>query len=544
MKSKYIFFLGILIILSKLFFIEVDPPKWNTSFYQPIDELYYVYPAYNYFDKGELFVEDDAVLFGNPIFTNVLTYVSLYTFGNNYFGLRMSSIVFGILSFIILFSLLKKLRIQEYLLLIVVLFFTFNFNFTVSNLVLEPSIARMASMMFALWLIVKWKEKDYPNDYQIIWQSCTISLLLILSYPTNAFIVLAGYITLVLIKNSNDNKITFEKRIPKILNKSIYFFIGGLISIIFYIGFAKLIGVNVIEDTFMRGSAYNNRVGLGIREIFDNILNLTRSNFFRFNPLLLYLTIFSIGTIIFNNNVKKNNTILFSTVFFVCFLLQSAFINDFPQRKLIAILPLILLITTFGFQKFYIELQPLNKKKYLIYLISFLFLLPLFYLERDFYYSEALPLITFFIGVIFFLLMIKKRENKIWAYLLFSLLLIPEFLYTTKHYIIQRPQHYKEALMQLSEYNNYNLLGGLSMGFQLYNDADAYLNMYLYYGDIDSFWRKTENLSKNDQKDYAVGYRDQEEKFRKIGFKPLKVLMLAEKTVYSKDLIIYEEICP
>ncbi len=544
MKSKNILFLGILIILSKILFVETDPPKWNVSFYQPVDELYYVYPVYNYFDKGELFVIDDAVLFGNPIFTNFLTYLSLYTFGNNYFGLRASSIVFGLLSFIILFSLLKKLKIHVSLLLVVVLFFTLNFTFTVSNLVLEPSIARMASMMAALWLIVKWKEKDYHNDQQIIWQSCTISLLLILSYPTNAFIVLAGYISLVLIKKSDDKEITFETRIRKILNKSMYFVIGCLISLILYIGFAHLLGVDIIEDTLGRGSSYENRVGLGIKEIFSNIINLTRSNFFRFNPLFLFLSIFSIGTIIFNKYIKKNNTIVFSTVLFVCFLLQSVFINDYPQRKLIAILPLILLIITFGFQKFYIELQPLSKKKFLIYLFSFLFSLPLLYLERDFYHSEALPLITFFIGVIFFLLMILKRENKIWAYLLFSLLLIPEFFYTIKHYIIQRPQHYKESQIQLSEYNNYNLLGGFSMGFQLYNDSDAYLNFYLYYGDRDTFWRKTEKLSKNGKKDYAVGYREQEGEFRKVGFKPLKVLMLAENTVYSKDWIIYEEICP
>jgi hypothetical protein len=94
----------------------------------------------------------------------------------------------------------------------------------------------------------------------------------------------------------------------------------------------------------------------------------------------------------------------------------------------------------------------------------------------------------------------------------------------------------------LGMYKNAQFLGGFSMGFRTYNEIEPDLNIYLYYNRMSSFWNKMDSLSINGKKDYSIGYRDQIEKFKEIGFSPLRVLMPANTTVAKKDIILFEEL--
>jgi 4-amino-4-deoxy-L-arabinose transferase-like glycosyltransferase len=200
MKINFVLLTGLIILGFKLLIIDVDPPKHDISRYQPIDETYYVYPAYNYYESTDFFGEDDVMVFGNPIITNVATYFSLLVFGDNYLGLRFSSLLFSMIAFVFFVLILKKLTNNFRLQLAATLFFTLNFSFTTANIIVEPTIARIMAALIALYLVIDWNEKKESKTSNIIWQSALIGLLFLFSYPTNAFIVLAAYITLVVIK--------------------------------------------------------------------------------------------------------------------------------------------------------------------------------------------------------------------------------------------------------------------------------------------------------------------------------------------------------
>jgi hypothetical protein len=96
--------LGSVLILSKVFFIELDPPKFDIAFYQPVDELYYVTAGYNQFEFNSVFNEDKISVFGSPWLSNLVTFGTLNIFGDNYYGLRMSSIFFSLIFCFLFFS--------------------------------------------------------------------------------------------------------------------------------------------------------------------------------------------------------------------------------------------------------------------------------------------------------------------------------------------------------------------------------------------------------------------------------------------------------
>lgn len=94
----------------------------------------------------------------------------------------------------------------------------------------------------------------------------------------------------------------------------------------------------------------------------------------------------------------------------------------------------------------------------------------------------------------------------------------------------------------LSEYDGQNFIGGSSMGFRIYNKTVPLLSKYLYFNSEEEFWEKTDSLSENGMKDYSIDYDYMEEEYKKIGFKPVRVVMPAEESVFIDDIVLYEEV--
>lgn len=537
--------LGLLILSLKLFIIDIDPPKWKVSLYQPLDELYYVNNAYNYFETGSLFGEDEPE-FNSAILTNVVTYIALEVFGDNYFGLRLSSWFFSVVSFLFLFFLLNRVTENKKLKLIAVLFFTLNFSFTTANLVVEPTIARMMAAILSLWLVVKWAEKNHPKSPNLIWQAAVITSLFIFVYPTNAFLGLAGYASLVVFRNPIAYRTSSKIRFKEILIETGYFVSGVLLAFFLYYTFIRFFGGNIIESWQYRASSYDGRTAFGLRDFGVNLLKLVLANYFRFNPLWLFLVMVSFVGIFFRRKQQNNHTILITLLFLLSFVMQSAFVNDYPWRKLIILLPFFILIGTYGIETFWREIPKVKKKwLFLIIVASSFPLLLLLYWENDFYGSALFlfPLVTTIFGLLIFTAAIfSKKIRRFSQYLLFFLLILPELVYSVEHYLVKRPNYYKETYQALSEYNGHFFIGGSSKGFRSYNNIKPLLSMYNYYGRENRFWKKTDSLSRNGLKDYSIGYDYYKEEYEKIGYKPLKVILPAEKTVSTKDIVLYEEV--
>ncbi|MDT0686579.1 ArnT family glycosyltransferase [Autumnicola psychrophila] len=544
LRTKGVFLLGLLIMLLKLFIIDMDPPVWKETLYQPIDEPYYVYPAYNYFETGDLFMADNAVVFGNSILLNVITYFSLDIFGDNYMGLRFSSILFGIIALFFFVLLLISVTSNVKLRYAVVLCFVLNFSFTTANIILEPTMVRMMAAIFCLWLVVRWKEKQAEVGKSLIWKSALICLLFLFSYPTNAFLVLAAYIALVLTKTPWQQENVKWINFNDFWKGSIYFGIGGLISLFIYFLINLSLDVDMLSDIFDRGSKYEGRTGFNPRGLVVNFFKLVLANSFRFNPLWLVVSVLAIAGV-FLSKWKRFSFTVFATLLFVgSFMLQTIFVNDFPWRKLIILLPFLLLLVANGCEAIWDNRNNINKKRLIsITASSLLVLMLLIYWEQVFFNSHLVPLVTTALGIILiFYAIVRKVNSKTVPVVLFVLLLLPEIYYTMQHYLINPTYHYKNMYKSLSKYDGYNFIGGSSMGFRVYNQTVPLLSKYLYYDRMDEYWNDTEKLSHNGQKDYSIDYDFLEEEYRKIGFKPVKLLMPAENSVSDKDIILYEEI--
>jgi hypothetical protein len=533
------------IVLTKLLIIDIDLPDWSIAYYQPIDEFYYSYLAYNIYEANSLFGEDHHQIIGHPILTNIFTYLSLFSFGNTYLGLRFSSILFGLLSTILFSFLIKRITSNHLIQNGLTLFLVLNFSFTLSNIVLEPTICRIMTMLFSLYLIVISYKNCLKNKYVLFAIASCITFLFLITYANNLFIVLAGYLSLVIFPTLIQGNVFQLKHIGDFLKNSLVYTLAVITGISVYLLLVFLLGDHISESlthTF-KASGAGKRVGFGIKQILNNVVNIRLSNLFVFNPLLLLLTGIVIYDTLSRHYSKFKIETIISLSFLIGFVLQSLFINDYPQRKLIILLPLLLLIMANRCDSLLgkINLKEISKKDSVMRSILFIGLsfYAIVYTQSQ-NYIFVIPVIIF---ILFssYLILIKKYINNKSIYMVLFLLILPEIYNSADHLIINRSYHYKKSFQKLAKYDGSNFYGGWSLAFTPYNKIKPSLNFYLYYGKMDSYWFKLDSLSQNGVQDYSIAYKEDENKYNKIGYEQVEVLMKSENTRYSKDILLYKE---
>ena len=109
-----------LFILTRLSFLDRDLPPWELTLYSSFDEMLYNIPAFNLYEFGEMshqvvpFLPDDSITHNNWL-QNYITYISFKLFGNNYFGLRMPSVIASsIIICLLLYFLYNILNINKW----------------------------------------------------------------------------------------------------------------------------------------------------------------------------------------------------------------------------------------------------------------------------------------------------------------------------------------------------------------------------------------------------------------------------------------------
>lgn len=536
-----VFLFGCLTLILKLFIIDIDPPGWAISQYAAIDEYYYVHNAYNLYEIGNPFGSDSPMLFGNPMLTNILTYLSLNVFGDNYLGLRFSSFIFGFSSYILLFSLLRRVKINSYIICGILLFTIFNFTIANSNFIVEPSVSRIFCILLSIYFILKWKEKPSSRTSILVLQSAIISLLWIFSYPTNAFVMLGFYIVMVLDKDYVNKDFFKRNNLLNILSKSIYYVVGVSISMVIYYLFSKALGLDLLDNSITRSSKYSNRLALNIKDIIKYFLFNFRANIFVLNPLFLFVTVIAL----LNIELRKIKSwpilkyIVF--VFLVAFFIQSLFINDFPERKLIIYFPFVSILIGFYLndKKTISTYKPFAEYKFhTLFMIGFIGVIASVYYKYS--HLDALAWSIAIIGLLFLVgnqVYFKLKKNKV-LYVMFFLIITPETINVLNYHLVNRTYFYRETAKSLSEFKNSKFIGGFSMGFRAYNTIQTSVNLYYYYGQHELQSSVIDKLRTNGVKDYSIDYKSNAEEMESRGFVPLKSLLY---TPEDKEWIIYQE---
>lgn len=534
----------LILVLSKVFLIEFDPPKWDIAYLQPADELYYVFVGYNYYETGSLWGADNPAVFGNPWLSNFVTYLTLNIFGDNFYGLRLSSVFFSLVSVFFFWKIVRTITENKYAILLSSVFLSINYAFTLSTIFVEPTIARIAAMLVSLYLIQRFWMSNTVSNRNLVLLAVSIFLLWIFTYPTNVFIILA-FCCIVVYKVLLSTNFSLKKSLTKLMPHLVMLFIGFFIGTIVWALFSFALGENPLHF-FDRGQHYSGRVAFGVKKIILNVLSVSNANIFLFNHFLLLVSIFSLifSAFLF---VKKSIDVKIIPVFFfvVAFLIQTIFINDFPQRKLIILLPLLLFLA--------VNLGTNEYRKIKKHAIAFkgavvLSILGGFALISINKYIGAALLSYHSLLFSFILLfplgynLIKHRYTLTNWILVFLLVFGLEFVNTYEYSLKDGKKNYLEVSESLKIYNNSNFIGGWSMGFRSNNSTKVFLNKYLYYGQFDKYWQITDSIAKdNAAVDYSVGYAADSIEYGKINFAPIRTLMTAEQSVYKKDWVLYKE---
>ncbi|TXT18479.1 MAG: Uncharacterized protein FD133_841 [Erysipelotrichaceae bacterium] len=350
-KTTAIFFVMIFgIFLFRSYNLDADLPSWGMTTYQPIDEGQYVMMAINEIEYGTWrpdTVDLDVNYYTpehmrNNVIGNVIAYVGLKVFGDNYYGIRMGSVLLGFINFglfiMILFELKKKYgsgnRRELLFIMGISLYTVTEFTFLIASRVVEPSILRMLFINLTIYLFLKLKEGSY-SKYFLLGFLSVLSVFAV--YITNIFLVLAIglFVLLKLIKNDKSN---FFMSFFGFCSGSAFAYI--LCELYYYFGW----GSSSIINTF---NIFKSFSGVSKYVANPSLINSFRyflTNFNLYNAIIFVIFIICLPIFVAKAVQTKDEFMSLLIVLYVVFFLQTMVVDDYIQRKFIIMLPLVFFV--------------------------------------------------------------------------------------------------------------------------------------------------------------------------------------------------------
>ena len=514
MKSMYayknqtliIFSISVLYLISRILFLDSDVPAWDISFYQPIDEFYYSLGAFNLFREGSYnFTSFDFInepTFVTNYFTEYLTYLSLSLFGNNYYGLRLASVFAGFLIVLLLnkifFLYQKSHKVDSNIWIYLTLYMIVDFSFMLSNRVLEPTIFRMLSMLFVIYISIK-LTKEFIDIKRSIFLGFISFSSFIYVYTTNLFIIPALGLYILIISYLQN-----PKDVIKIVVAYIF---GVLISVLLFILYYYLVfDGNYIVDFMEMMSVMNGRIS----HFFMNIFKFFNTNIFKYNQLLLFLTMFIAPLFIYITIKLKNKIDILFLSFLSLFIAQNIFINDYYDRKLIMLYPFVLYMIASTYINKNLILSKISTIKFKwvsIYLIL-LFLISSFFnsLPRSHSDVHILNYIISLYLLVYLILYLKQIKNKYLNILLIISIFSTNIIMDIKYIFLNPTYHYKNCMIQISKEINNSYTIGSSHAFRLYNSSKPLMSnyVYMYFTPKDEYEKDKNQLIRENNKIYEL----------------------------------------
>ena len=500
-----ILFLFSFFIFLRIIILENDlPPRVITDIYA-VDELYYTIPAFNLYNYNKFSYQEQLPFktkndagAGNTL-QNITTYFTLLIFGNNYYGLRMASVIISLFSILLLFLIFRKID-QENLKLALFLLFYFGieFSFLIASRSNAPVNFRIFSLVLILYIV--FLIKDYMKLSFMLGLLSTISIFFV--YFHNLFIWAASLFSIIIY--SYLNKKSTDK---KIYINIILFFLGTIMSVVLFNMFIKAAYNIDIIDYFNGFKVYSRRLAFDSNENFllasgKNMLNFFTTSIFRLNISFLFISLLIFPSFIYKIIKEKRFIDVFILLLLLMLFGQSIFENSFHFRRLTIILPIALLVIYNGVIYLKIFKDFLKVKNYFKYYkiyfyIIILFSIFIFYMSNISKYSYGSIGHTLFnigeffviiniimliiISIVSYIYFFEKKDIslKVFTYI-YLLLLIPNF-YLSLRYITPK-FNYKETMIHFSRNlkNNEITVGQASFLFRLYNNSKPILNWYKY----------------------------------------------------------------
>lgn len=562
-KINILLLFSVLFLLSRIIFLDSDLPPWDIFNYQPIDELYYSTTAFNIYHYGEIahkivpYIESDSST--ENMLGNLLTSLTLFLFGNNYFGLRMSAVLAAFFVFIAMYFTLKNyviyngfllfpenkhnlslnsdlgegLGFSKNILFFVMTYMLCDFSFLLAARVMEPTIFRTIPLMAFLWFFSSKTEEETPIS---TFSSMSIGFFSLVSvfyvYPTNFFLIPSLFFICLWMGRKNGFKEVAVNLLAFLFGCGLGFLSYELtLRILFETSYFNV--VNEIYTIFTQRLAFpiDSKITFSITSILikinENMLGMFSTNFFRFNILLLFAFVVSLPIFfchVFQRKETKDIFLLFVTLFLV---LQTLFINDYFYRKFIIALPLVLLIIARSMILAKTFLTQCKEKKIFLYLYASYNTLGILFAHSillrngseqivgyDALKEDFPVLLTLLFTQLFFAIITLRTKR----YLLrkgliiatWLLILSPNIFFAAKYIYIAPTYSYKNTMLQMGEYtNNEIVLGGLAHGFRLYNTSIPILNLYRYQyakNGLEKYFELQKRVGKETRAHFNIAY--------------------------------------
>lgn len=397
-KTSCVFWLLlVLFIVSRCVMLDSDIPLPGVSEYFALDECYYNHAAFNLYHYGEYahrviaYVDDIRV--NNNVLENLITYLTLKIWGNNYYGLRMSSVLAATLIFIGIYIILLeppfkrrvfkdvaakagggesafqpeenigKAEAEKHAeepkpydketelgdkqfgvivpVLLIMLFFLIDFPFLMSGRIAEPTVFRMLAMVAVILVVVELNRRNITNSFS---GSVLLGFLAFTTvffvYIYNAFIFAALCLSV-----AAWNRPAGWQQVIKSVSA---YLLGAILAFLCFMGFTHYVFDSSLSAFFDVLAPYSYRMtgyGQGMlanpRHYFMNLLAVFSTNLFRLNIAIMFLFIVSLPVTVCRAIREKEALVILFCNLTLLLILQCVVVNDFNFRKLIIIAPLV-----------------------------------------------------------------------------------------------------------------------------------------------------------------------------------------------------------
>ncbi len=565
-RTTLIFILLIVLffVSTRLPLIETDIPPIDVSGYAQIDEPYYATLALDKYDYGNFYfnnkgtIEPHSTFLGSSFLLNASCYLTLEIFGDNYWGLRFASLIVGLFVLGLLLFSFKEIKDElslnnrkelNWIGFLLVLLISADFSFLFSNIVVEPTLMRLAVTLMMVSLTSHFlRRKSSFQKIFILGILATISWLLV--YLVNIYIPVSIGIAII-VSNLSKKQPFYKNILPYCLG-----ICAGLLLIVIVTYFLKLNLLNEIKYVY---SSFGGRTSLTggektvfLKSILINGINFFKANFLNYNPVLLFLFIGSTLawiTLLVKKQIKYLPSLcLTALIFLSVFFCESLLINDFFTRKLLIVYPLYLLITFGAVTIFYTNTARLLSKQNWIFIIvtSGAIVLLSQYTQKWIYHCQnsasflqTLPayMAAFVIVLVclFFFYFNKNFFSLITALLI--MLLFNNAYYSYSFAYKRVTDNFKQSMVTIAPLiKNADLIGGWSLGFRLYNESRPIINPYMYYNKGQEYEEQLKNAVAKTNRAFIVTYKS-DSLVTNLKLSPKKVLV---NDFCTDDFVLYQ----
>ncbi len=531
-----------IIYIFRIYKLDIDLPPWGIINYQPMDEGQYVTMALEKYNYGSMRMDfnTDSISFftsahmRNNIIGNILVYIGLNIFGDTYYGIRIPSVVVGLVCFLLFLFLTKKISKgnNKYIVLTGILYI-FDFPTLMLTRTVETTVYRELFILLTLFCVADLEDnKTIISNIKILISGFFSVLSVFAVYITNIFLPMALLIFLIIKYRRKGIYELFESIVYFIVGSGIAYIICDLYYAIVWKSSCILNSLQIVHD-FGETSGYKSVMGL------LDIINIMATNVSLYNVGVIFLFLTVLPTVF--RRKDSHNIVLLSLCLFMAYIIQTILCEDYVVRKSTMMYPLILLVLVeqIIYDKENLKYNSILKRIFLLLLYVMMVVIViyrLFLIDNNTYldFSKVDKFVLISQVIILFIVLFTIIRKNIWdknqTILLIATMSIAVNGYFGYTYVWNNNSYSeKETMIEIGNVvgNDY-VYGIYSIGFTLYNDIKPVVNTY------DNMSKDINNLNINwylDYENYGFPSELQEKTEKKIN----------EKYNYKREFLTFGE---